>query len=227
MVILTFDDGYADNLLVAKPHLEAYDVPATVFVSSGFLGGGREFWWDRLERVTVHTGDDLIALRARVRALPQAALEGEVTRLESEAGIPDASPASHRCLTADETIRLVDGGLVEVGSHTVSHRALNMLSDAEQIEELAESKRTLEGLLDRPVVSLSYPFGGSGDLAPETSSLAAKCGYESACVTWPGTVCRGTDVMRLPRFVVRDWDGDAFARRLADWLSGRHVLDDF
>lgn len=48
-VALTFDDGYADILAQAKPLLEQYRIPATVFISTGYLG--REFWWDELEHV--------------------------------------------------------------------------------------------------------------------------------------------------------------------------------
>jgi peptidoglycan/xylan/chitin deacetylase (PgdA/CDA1 family) len=48
-VAITFDDGYLDNLQMAKPLLAANSIPATVFVVSGSLG--QEFWWDRLARL--------------------------------------------------------------------------------------------------------------------------------------------------------------------------------
>lgn len=50
-VVITFDDGYADNLHNAKPLLEHYGIPATVFLASGYIGHKREFWWDELERI--------------------------------------------------------------------------------------------------------------------------------------------------------------------------------
>jgi peptidoglycan/xylan/chitin deacetylase (PgdA/CDA1 family) len=55
-VAVTFDDGYADNLETAKPLLERYEVPATVFVTSGNIGRAREFWSDELERLLLQPG---------------------------------------------------------------------------------------------------------------------------------------------------------------------------
>lgn len=56
-VAVTFDDGYADNLLTAAPMLETHRVPATVFVSSGYMDGGRELWWDEIERLVLSPGE--------------------------------------------------------------------------------------------------------------------------------------------------------------------------
>jgi peptidoglycan/xylan/chitin deacetylase (PgdA/CDA1 family) len=50
---ITFDDGFADNLLNAKPPAEDRQIPVTVFVTAGQLGVEREFWWDELERIVL------------------------------------------------------------------------------------------------------------------------------------------------------------------------------
>src|SRR5262249_6857794 len=55
-VVITFDDGYADNLYAAKPLLEQYDIPATVFVATNYIGKEREFWWDELDRLLLQPG---------------------------------------------------------------------------------------------------------------------------------------------------------------------------
>ena len=52
-VALTFDDGYRDNLLVAKPILVEEEVPATIFLSTGAIDARCEFWWDELARLVL------------------------------------------------------------------------------------------------------------------------------------------------------------------------------
>ena len=55
-VAVTFDDGYADNLSVARPILVKHAIPATVFLATGALGASHEFWWDDLERILLSSG---------------------------------------------------------------------------------------------------------------------------------------------------------------------------
>jgi len=63
--VITFDDGYADNLTTAAPLLERADLPATIFVTTGYMGQHGECWWDTLERVLLEPGrlPDTVALR--------------------------------------------------------------------------------------------------------------------------------------------------------------------
>jgi peptidoglycan/xylan/chitin deacetylase (PgdA/CDA1 family) len=53
-VAVTFDDGYADNLAVAKPLLDRFQIPSTVFVAGGTRAQDQEFWWDELERIFLY-----------------------------------------------------------------------------------------------------------------------------------------------------------------------------
>jgi peptidoglycan/xylan/chitin deacetylase (PgdA/CDA1 family) len=55
-IVVTFDDGYADNLHHAKPLLERYDIPATVFVATGYIDSKSGFWKDNLEQVFLQPG---------------------------------------------------------------------------------------------------------------------------------------------------------------------------
>jgi peptidoglycan/xylan/chitin deacetylase (PgdA/CDA1 family) len=67
LMVVTFDDGYADNLSIAKPLLEKFEIPATIFVVSGHVGGKREFWWDELERILLEPGELPEVLRLCIR----------------------------------------------------------------------------------------------------------------------------------------------------------------
>ncbi len=54
-VAITFDDGYRDNYLVAKPILEKYSCPAAFFISSYFINKKNPFWWDELTTIILET----------------------------------------------------------------------------------------------------------------------------------------------------------------------------
>jgi peptidoglycan/xylan/chitin deacetylase (PgdA/CDA1 family) len=50
-VAITFDDGYVDNLENALPALEREAIPATIFVSTGYIGKSNGYWWDQLQEI--------------------------------------------------------------------------------------------------------------------------------------------------------------------------------
>ena len=62
---ITFDDGYADNFTVALPILQQLGLPATFFIATGFLDGGR-MWNDTvIEAMRARTGADARPVVAR------------------------------------------------------------------------------------------------------------------------------------------------------------------
>lgn len=264
-VVVTFDDGYADNLVSAKPLLERHDVPATVFVATGAIGGGREFWWDELGRVLLEPGtlpaeldvrvdetrftwtlgeaahyDQEAALRdrhwrageeapsarhalyralwERLRCSPAGARERTMNELLEWSGVGVAVRPSHRTLSSDDVAALANGGLVDVGAHTVTHPMLSALSAAAQRDEIERSKTRLDEILDRPVTSFSYPYGGRADFSRETVDAVRHARFHCACSTHADTVARQSDPYQLPRVYVGDWDGDRFAECLSQWL---------
>jgi peptidoglycan/xylan/chitin deacetylase (PgdA/CDA1 family) len=88
-----------------------------------------------------------------------------------------------------------------------------------QLDEILKSKARLEEILGHSTASFAYPFGGRRHYTEETVIAVRRAGFEWACSNFAGIVRSGTDRWQLPRFLVRDWDGDEFARNLKGWLD--------
>ena len=68
---ITFDDGYADNHDVALPILREMGVPATFFIATGFLDGGR-MWNDTVIEAIRRTPKPMLDLSAHWRRCSRA-----------------------------------------------------------------------------------------------------------------------------------------------------------
>jgi peptidoglycan/xylan/chitin deacetylase (PgdA/CDA1 family) len=109
--------------------------------------------------------------------------------------------------------------LIDIGAHTVTHARLSSLPPEQQCREITESKRALEERLGHPVASFSYPFGNHADYTADTVRLVREAGFDHACSNFGGAVRRRTARrFELNRVLVRDWDGDEFARRLREYF---------
>jgi peptidoglycan/xylan/chitin deacetylase (PgdA/CDA1 family) len=114
-------------------------------------------------------------------------------------------------------VRTLDqGGLVEVGAHTVSHPLLSAHSLAFQRNEIRRSKVSLEEILGHPVTSFAYPYGA---YTPETIALLQEAGFNCACATVKTTIWRHTDRYQLPRCDGKDWSGVEFEKQLQTWFQ--------
>ena len=224
-VAVTFDDGYADNLLAAKPLLERHDVPATVFVTSGAIGGGA-FWWDALLALVVDqdespaadglsaTGESrYLTLWEELYSMSSAERADVLKRMADGRWCRDHAP---RVMTKDQVRQLCADGLVDIGAHTVSHRALSFLTADEQEMEIRTSREQLEGLLRRPVQMFSYPHG---KYTAETRRLAREAGFRCALANDAAPVFAGSNLFELPRLAVESESTEKLERQLDDMFD--------
>jgi peptidoglycan/xylan/chitin deacetylase (PgdA/CDA1 family) len=121
-----------------------------------------------------------------------------------------------RAMSEAELLRLVDGGLIEVGAHTRHHPLLPQLSPERQKEEILSSKRDLEAVFGKEISGFSYP---NGRATADAKRLLMEMGFTYACASLRDVVRPGSDVYELRRFWQQDVNGDRLAIRLKRWLN--------
>ena len=229
---VTFDDGYADNLLVAAPICRRFGVPVTVFVASGYLDG-RVMWNDRIiESVRGAPGDhlDLTELgygRYKLGDSTQrVALIGELLRRwkylpfeeREELTLEMAAryaPAINNPMLSRAQVRQLHGGGVEIGGHTVTHPILARTDTATAAREIADNKDDLEGLLGGRLRFFAYPNGlPHTDFTLDHVEMVRRVGYQAAFSTHAGVSTSGTDRFQMPRFTPWDKTSLRFSLRL-------------
>ena len=214
-VVVTLDDGYADNLWNALPILEKYQVPATVFVSSENIGTDREFWWDELTRLV--SSHELRSIRDRLKFMEPEERAHEMEKIGKCFAASASAPRKEgRALNEDELKRLADSPCITIGGHTVTHGALAGESPQMQEWELSESKARIEKIIGGSVNVFSYPFGQEDTYTEETIRILERIGYTRAASTCHGVVTKETPRYEIPRNGQPDCSLDDFAIALEE-----------
>jgi peptidoglycan/xylan/chitin deacetylase (PgdA/CDA1 family) len=114
--------------------------------------------------------------------------------------------------------RIPADGLIRFESHTVTHRWLPQLSDAEVLGEFVDSKATIERHTGSNVTSLAFPGGLYG---PREQRLLVQAGYRAGLTTSHGVNGDGQALTALRRTLIYSGDGPAdFAAKLSGLLDG-------
>ncbi|WP_116364730.1 polysaccharide deacetylase family protein [Parahaliea mediterranea] len=232
-VAITFDDGYADNATLALPILRRLGLPATVFVATAYLNGGR-MWNDTIIETFRTVASDKLDLSAE--GLPVLRLDDEASRCRAaELVIRHAkylgSAERERLATTlakharrlpddlmmtSEQLRSLRVGGVEVGGHTHSHPILSGLDTAASAAEIAGGKARLESMVDGPVQAFAYPNGRPGqDYDDEHVAQVRAAGFSTAVSTRVGVAAGATDTFQLPRYTPWDQTVPRYLLRMA------------
>jgi len=243
--LVTFDDGWRDNLQYALPVLRKHRVPAIVFVATGYIGTGNTFWQERLLRLLClaakqegvdaellrETGLDRVdradagAVRLRAREFitglkfRDPGIAASLTeRLQSAlAGMPESrSLGVDGFMSWDEVNALREGGLVTIGSHAHSHVRLTTLGYQGAHREFQVSRQELARNGIADVMACAYP---NGDVNDPVEAAATDAGFALGFATKGGLVAHSSEAMHVRRINIHEADSGSRAEMLYRMLG--------
>jgi peptidoglycan/xylan/chitin deacetylase (PgdA/CDA1 family) len=238
-VLITFDDGYADNANYALPVLESLGAQALFFITTSNINTNEEMWWDKMDQI-FFSGRELpskltisiknknldfdlsnerlklktyYALHSLIKFNKKEVRDDVINRLFKWANVEQHNRNNYRMVNGDELLKMDVSHSSVIGAHTHTHTPLSILSYDEQFQDVEQSKVILEKLLKHPVKYFSYPFGSFKDYNNESVEVCKKLGFNFVCANFYFQVHKWTSKYELPRALVRDWDFENFKKQ--------------
>jgi len=222
-VTLTFDDGWRDNAEVAYPLLARYRVPASIFLSTDFIGSTRGFWWESIGETLwanpgapgrrllqarlaesgaapLPAGFDNLSERRRSQFLAHYLQSLKALPAATLQGLADVCPQeTQHAMDWEQVAELERSGWVRFGPHGSRHGILTQMDDATLAEDLQRSHRDLATHCLAPLPIYCYP---NGDHDARVRQAVAQLGYRHALSTRPGPCRDNDDPLALARIGV-------------------------
>lgn len=206
-IIITFDDGYRDNLTLALPILEKYKVPAVIYIATGLIDGTAKPWWYEQEMILNHLNElritwngihyhwplhtsvqkhaAFIDINRISKTLTPTELDKIRSILLSSTDCPDFNYTG-MFLSWDEIKILARSPLITIGGHTKNHSVLKQLNNDELNSELIESRSILEQKTGLKIKHFAYPYGDHGHAGLREFKAVQNLGFDSAVTTRMG-----------------------------------------
>jgi peptidoglycan/xylan/chitin deacetylase (PgdA/CDA1 family) len=206
--VITFDDGWLDNYLYAYPILKKYNIPATIFLPTSYIGTTQWFWPDKMGFLLRSyyannmQANQKEALKEYFKKYPWLITDnGKMTSQVIDIAIEkckdlsddeieniimglskllNALPPDDRLLFDWKEVEEMSNHNISFGSHSLNHRILTKLSTAEIQKELVESQYMLGKMRINHVPVFCYP---NGDYTDKIIEKVKASGYQAAVST--------------------------------------------
>ena len=204
-VVVTLDDGYKDNYLYAYPILRKYNIPATIFLTTGYIGASELFWWDKVAYI-IESNISIKKLNLNDFGIYSLQSELEKTQVKSiiceklkklsdnkrksiieklldicQVEIP--RDLGKKLFLSWKEVKEMDNAGVTFGAHSVNHPILINMPLEQSKNEIVQSKKDIEEKLGKKVTAFSYP---NGNFNAEIVELVRKSGFTCAVSVYPG-----------------------------------------
>jgi len=206
LAAITFDDGYYNNFSQAFPILNRLNLPATIFLTTGFIDSSDTLWFCKLnkalhrtEQSTLNWKDNVydistplrkskvyIELQQKLKKLPHQQLNNELSLILSSLGDTPSYPVEKsslfRMLDSESISRMQDSGIIEFGAHTKDHVILSRETKEEQRIQIHDSINHVRALTGEKDIPFAFPNGSPADYNAVSVNEVANAGV-SCCVT--------------------------------------------
>jgi len=205
--LITFDDGFTDIYEIARPILNFFRLPATLFLIGSVIRERKIPWITRLHWLLDHArekglklgdpslpgkngypggyADILAGTKALLKEKDIHEIDEYLSGLEERLGAAPPRELAERRFISDEKIRDLCSMGWTVGNHTDHHLNLASLGHERVCGEIKDAAGALSRFKGcRPV--LAVPFGVEGSFSPQTVDAARMCGMEYVFTTCGG-----------------------------------------
>jgi peptidoglycan/xylan/chitin deacetylase (PgdA/CDA1 family) len=213
-ILITFDDGYKDNLDYAFPILKEFNVPAIIYVITKFIGNSSLPWWNKLDDF-LRNSRSLKNKKKKFRYLKRVFLLGNQLKIDKQ--LPLFIDKNNKkniqiFLNHKEVKYLSEQKLITIGSHSHSHYNFSRLEDKQAFNEFKVSKFILEKIIKKKITHFSYPYGDYENINFSHIRSLKQLGYMSAMTTIRNKIDH-PDTFLLPRIFVNN-DSNLFRLKL-------------
>lgn len=200
-VFLTFDDGYKDNVEIALPILDKYNLLAAFFIVSGIPDKNQWLWHDKIRYLV---GTNVLESAKSELALKNLNLgkEPDPIFLNEVKGLESTLPDYRLMMNWDEIQRLKQHGFI-IGSHTHTHSPLKFLSSEKRTEEMDLTRQAIASKLNGDISFFAYPNGLYDD---DCHSLMKEYGVKYAFTTNPGFNRQSESPLEIKRIGINTSD---------------------
>jgi peptidoglycan/xylan/chitin deacetylase (PgdA/CDA1 family) len=225
---ITFDDGYIDNLEVAVPVLKAFDLRATFFIATAYVGEGLIFDDAIIQSLTV-TDKEFVSVPEL--GFNRSPILGKTAKLRFANEVIEklkyVKPEVRNRLTKEITKNLTDKQLVgsmmgeqhlrrlgaagmQVESHSHEHFVGTVLTLEEFRKDCEKSVGTLSAIMGvRPTI-FAFPNGiPAKDFNAQHIDVVKSLGFDGAVSTQPGVANVKSNRFSLPRLI--PWQSNRYS----------------